>query len=66
MTLTSVPSPVSGVRRYEFHHDGRLGVVAGSGRFWKAGWVMPSRSRPFGEQVAGTSRGEAVARLVGR
>jgi hypothetical protein len=64
MTLTKVHSPVKGATWFEFQHGSRTGVVAGRGRYWKAAWVSPLRSRPFTGEVAGRSRDEAVQRLV--
>jgi hypothetical protein len=63
---TLVPSllPSESVWRAEGHTLPGLVVVAGSGRSWTAGRVMPSRVHPFGVRMGyGTSRDEAVEGL---
>jgi hypothetical protein len=53
-----------GTRRYQFVHEGRTGVVAGSAGYWLAGWVSPLRSGYVVGQPRPT-RQAAVEALIG-
>jgi hypothetical protein len=61
----AVPVLLPPDKAYEVHKGEHVvGVVAGSGKVWAAGRIMPSRDRPIASIVLEASRQAAVEKLL--